>query len=95
MEWLLLFFLLWLTIICLPFAMPSWRAFLILCTIYLLTGLGVRYGVATYTAAEVPAILVAAGNFWLDYVVEALPFTIIARAVALAAKSLLAYVFLR
>lgn len=80
--------LLWLAFIYLPFAMPSWRAFLALCTVYLLIGLGVRYGVATYTAAQVPAILVAIGNFWIDLVVQVLPIPIIARAIVLAAKSL-------
>lgn len=88
MPLLFLLLVLWLTIIYLPFAMRSWRALLALCTIYLLIGLGVRYGVATYTAAEVPAILVAIGDFWLDFVVWALPVPIIARAVVLAAKSL-------
>ena len=68
--------------------MRSWRAFLALCTVYLLIGAGVQYGVATYPAAEVPAILVAIGDFWLEFVVWALPVPIIARAVVLTAKSL-------
>lgn len=88
MPLLFLFLVLWLTIIYLPFAMRSWRAFLALCTVYLLIGAGVQYGVATYTAAEVPTILVAIGDFWLDFVVWVLPIPIIARAVVLAAKSL-------
>lgn len=80
--------LVWLLVIYLPFAMRSWRAFLALCAVYLLFGLGVQYGVATYTAAEVPYLLVGIGNFWIDAIVALLPFTVIARAMLLAAKSL-------
>lgn len=82
------FFVLWLAIIYLPFAMRSWRTYLALCAVYLLIGLGVQYGVDNYTAAEVPTILVAIGDIWLDFVVQFLPVPIIARAVVLTAKSL-------
>lgn len=80
--------LLWLAIVYLPFTMRSWRAFLALCGAYLLVGGGVRIGVAAFSAAEVPAVLVALGNIWLDFVVWALPIPIVARAVVLLAKSL-------
>lgn len=53
-----------------------------------MVGVGVRFGVAAFSAAEVPAVLVFLGNFWLDFVVWALPVPVIARAVVLAAKSL-------
>ncbi|NJS38854.1 MAG: hypothetical protein HC783_07365 [Rhodobacteraceae bacterium] len=82
------FVLLWLALLYLPFAMRSWRAFLALCTVYLLVGIGVRLGVATYSAADVPVAMVFLGNFWLDFVVWALPVPILARGVVLAAKSL-------
>jgi hypothetical protein len=68
--------------------MRSWRALLALCGAYLLVCGGVRLGVATFSAAEVPAVLVFMGNFWLDYVVWALPVPIVARAAVLLAKSL-------
>lgn len=80
--------LLWLAIIYLPFAMRTWRALFALCGAYLLIGGGVRLGVATFSAAEVPAVLVFLGNFWLDFVVWAVPVPIVARAVVLVAKSL-------
>lgn len=80
--------LLWLAIVYLPFAMRSWRAFLALCGAYLLVGGGVRIGVAAFSASEVPAVLVALGNIWLDFVVWALPIPIVARAAVLVAKSL-------
>lgn len=51
-------------------------------------GIGVKAGVALFSAAEVPAVLVMIGNIWLDYLVWAVPIPIIARAVVLAAKSL-------
>lgn len=79
---------LWLTVIYLPFAMRNWRSFLALCAAYLLMGIGVRLGVANFTATDVPGVLVMIGNFWIDLVVWALPIPIIARAVVLAAKSL-------
>ncbi|QYZ71481.1 hypothetical protein [Neotabrizicola shimadae] len=79
--------LLWLVIVYLPFLMPGWRALLGLCVALGLFHLGVRLGVAGWTAAEVPAPLVATGNFWLDLCVWALPVTILARAAGLAAKS--------
>lgn len=82
------FLLLWIAIVYLPFAMRTWRAFLALCAVYLLVGAGVHVGVATFSAAEVPAVFVFLGNFWLDFVVWALPVPIVARAVVLAAKSL-------
>ena len=81
------FVLLWLAILYLPFAMRSWRAFLALCAVYLLFGVGVRLGVAAFSAADVPVALVFLGNFWLDFVVWALPIPILARGVVLAAKS--------
>lgn len=83
-----LLLVLWLAIIYLPFAMPNWRAFLSLCAAYLLIGFGVRFGVATYSSAEVPAVLVMIGNIWLDYLVWAVPVPVIARAVVLSARSL-------
>jgi hypothetical protein len=88
LEIVALLFLFWLGVVYLPFAMRSWRAFLALCAVYLLFGVGVHMGVAAFRAAEVPAVLVILGNFWLDFVVRALPVSIIARAVVLAAKSL-------
>lgn len=88
MPILILLALLWFSIINLPFAMRSWRAFLALCAVYLAIGFGVRYGVATFSAAEVPAVLVMAGNIWLDLFVWAQPVPVIARAVVLTARSL-------
>lgn len=88
MGFLFPFLALWLAIIYLPFAMRSWRTYLALCAVYLLIGLGVQYGVENYTAAEVPTILVALGDIWLDFVVRVLPVPVIARAVTLTAKSL-------
>ena len=88
MVLILVCFLAWLSIVYLPFAMGNWCAFTALCASYLLVGFGVRYGVATYTAAEVPAILVLIGDIWIDFVVRVLPITVGARAVVLAAKSL-------
>ncbi len=79
---------LWLVVVYLPFAMRTWRHFLVLCAAYLLMGFGVRLGVANFSAAEVPSALVMIGNFWLDLEVWVLPVPIIARAVVLAAKSL-------
>lgn len=79
---------LWLVVIYLPFAMRSWRTFLALCAGYLLVGIGVRLGVANFSAPDVPAVLVMIGNFWLDLVVWVLPVPVVARAVVLAAKSL-------
>lgn len=80
--------LIWLVIVYLPFAMRGWPSFLGLCAVYLGIVTGVGWGVATFTAAEVPAFLVFLGNFWLDFVVWALPVPILARAVVLSAKSL-------
>jgi hypothetical protein len=82
------FVLLWLAILYLPFAMRSWRAFLALCAFYLVFGVGVRLGVAAFDAVDVPAALVFLGNFWLDFIVWALPVPVMARAVVLGAKSL-------
>jgi len=82
------FLLVWLAIVYLPFFVRSWWAFLALCFAYLMVGVGVRLGVAAFSAAEVPAVLVFLGNFWLDFVVWALPVPVIARAIVLAAKSL-------
>ncbi len=82
------FLLVWLAIVYLPFFVRSWWAFLALCFAYLMVGVGVRLGVAAFSAAEVPAVLVFLGNFWLDFVVWALPVPVIARAVVLAAKSM-------
>jgi hypothetical protein len=79
---------LWLVVVYLPFAMRTWPQFLLLCAAYLLMGIGVRLGVANFSADEVPSVLVMLGNFWLDLVVWVVPVPIIARAVVLAAKSL-------
>lgn len=77
-----------LVVIYLPFAMRSWRALFSLCIVYLAIEAGVRVGVATFSAADVPRFLVLAGNTWIDLLVKALPVTIVARAIVLAAKSL-------
>ncbi|WP_171181961.1 hypothetical protein [Ruegeria sp. HKCCD8929] len=77
-----------LAVIYLPFAMRSWRAFIALCIVYLMIDTGVRLGVATYSADDVPRFLVLAGNTWIDFLVEVLPATVIARALVLTAKSL-------
>ena len=86
MLWLLLVG--FVIIIYLPFAMRSWRAFFTLCIVYIIIEICVRFGVATFAAADVPRFLVLAGNTWIDVLVKALPVTVIARAVVLAAKSL-------
>jgi hypothetical protein len=78
----------WLVVVYLPFAMRTWRQFILLCAAYLLMGIGVRLGVANFSAAEVPSALVMIGNFWIDLVVWVVPVPIIARAVVLATKSL-------
>jgi hypothetical protein len=79
---------LWLVVVYFPFAMRTWPQFLLLCAAYLLMGIGVRLGVANFSADEVPSVLVMLGNFWLDLVVWIVPVPIIARAVVLATKSL-------
>lgn len=76
-----------LLIIYMPFAMRSWGAFMILCLVYLTLEITVRFGVANYSAADVPRILVLAGNTWIDYLVNAVAVTVSARAIVLAAKS--------
>lgn len=60
--------MLWLLLICLllfiymPFAMRSWRALITLSFVYLIVEIGVRLGVANYSAADVPRLLVSVGN---------------------------------
>ena len=68
--------------------MRSWRTFISLCIVYLVLEIGVRFGVANYSAADVPRFLVLAGNAWIDVLVKAVPVTVITRAVVLTAKSL-------
>jgi hypothetical protein len=77
-----------LAFIYLPFAMRNWGAFIALCFAYFVIDLGVRFGVATYSAADVPRTLVLAGNAWTDVIVKVLPVTVIARAAVLIARSL-------
>ena len=87
MEVLLPLFLLWAAIVFSPFVVRRWKSFGLMCAGFLAVGLGVRWGVASYAAADVPSVLVEIGNIWLDWITPALPYSVLFRAISLASKS--------
>jgi hypothetical protein len=85
---LVVLFLVWLAIVFSPFLTRSWWSLAALAAIFLCVGLGVQWGVARFDAADVPWVLVEAGNIWLDAIQWAVPYTVAFRAVGLVVKSL-------
>jgi hypothetical protein len=85
---LVVLFLVWLAIVFSPFLTRTWKSLAALAAMFLCVGLGVQWGVARFDAADVPWVMVEAGNIWLDVIQWAVSYTIAFRAVGLVVKSL-------